>query len=804
MEMPPHFPSPRCSCKVKDMQTQHDALTVTLDYRGRLLISAAERPLLAIHPRDWIVESVDRVTRRHWIAWEFFRERGRHRHQIVDVVPLGRARWSLIDRRMRRAATLEVRQESPSHIVLSLATTQGNRVGFVWWAPTDEHLYGFGEYGDGPRQRPGRWSTWSEEGPVGLGPLSPWLRWTGRVPIPRGYRATYAPSPTWLSSQGYGAWVDQSERIDWALNGARRSVRLWAPRLDLHLVTGPDVRTIIQRRSTILGAPSMPPIWQFSPWNDAVQGEHEALTLASRLREHGIPSSAIWIEDWTGSWQDHRRFWMRPLSHQLSRSLYPHWESMVDELHRDGFKVLGYFCPEVAVDTPLYQTAMAGGHLVVDAKGCPVDVDILGKHHGELDLTRLETRQWVKDAIFAPAAAMGFDGWMADFGEHLPVDSCLADGTTGWQSHNRYPELWQSLHREFWETSRPHGDWTFFVRSAALRTPTLAPAMWGGDSDTDWDRADGLPTVVPQALSAGVSGNVFWGTDIGGYMTFGLTPPRSKELFIRWAELAALLPLMRTHHGTARPRNWDWDRDDETLAAYAVAARLHALLFPLFYTLADEACRTGLPLVRPVWMEYATALDDNRQYLLGHDLLVAPVVKNGQRHQIVDFPPGRWHDWWTGTGWTGSQRATVDAPLGRPVAFWRDGAWLALSEGVPTADGVARGFVDTLALPEGARAVSQALTLAHRLGTTAGDVRVVLPEGVLEGVGHGPFKVSALPDAPLPRYVHHAPLLGEGWRIVLAPGIAREFGGTTWTWSGSDVLQLTLRPLKLSSAADAK
>ncbi|NMP20863.1 TIM-barrel domain-containing protein [Sulfobacillus harzensis] len=768
-----------------------DILHCDMNSQNRLVIRSDEKPLMVVHLSDWIIEDVQQVTERHWLAWDVFKERGRHRLVPFDAISLSKGQWTLVDRASRALATIRLEQPEPWHLLLQLDAADHNRSGWVWWGPQGERLYGFGEYGDGPRMPDGTWSTWTEEGPVGLGPLSPLLRWTGLVPLP-GHRATYAPSPTWLSSLGYAAWIEEKDRIDWSIRGSRRRLRIWGSQVRLHLVAGSTLKEALTRRNLLLGLPRMPAIWQFGPWNDAVQGQDNVLKTAARLREHRIPSSAIWIEDWTGSWEDEKRFWMRPLSHQLSRRLYPQWERMVEQLHQDGFKVLGYFCPEVAVDTPLFHEAQKGGHLVLDSGGQWVDIDILGKHHGELDLTRPETREWVKSRVFSPAVEMGFDGWMADFGEHLPVGSQLADGSDGWQSHNRWPLLWQSLNREFWEAQRPNGDYSFFVRSAGLETPSLAPAMWGGDSDTDWDRADGLPTVVPQALSAGLSGNVFWGTDIAGYMTFGLTRPSTRELYIRWTEVAALMPLMRTHHGTARPRNHHWSRDAQTQAAYARMARLHAALFPVFYTLAVEATTAGLPLIRPVWLEYPQAKGDGHgQFLLGTSLLMAPIIRPRQERQTVYLPSGTWVHWWTGKVFSGPGPARVDAPLGFPALFWRRDVWLPLSEGMPDADGDTLGFVDTLATAEGAQTVSRSLSLLRFEDSTT-PLEIHLPGGTLSGITAVDEERRSTPVSA-PRYREHLPPLTEGRRLDIPPNTPVAFAKMKWFWSGTAPLLLTVR-----------
>ena len=771
---------------------------VDINAQGRLVIYRGAHPLMTVYPRDWIIERVDRVQRRRFIAWDSFRERSRKRFQVTRALASSDGAIHLLDGASRELLWFRVRTEADGSLLIEAETKASdiNRVGFRWWAPMAELLYGFGEYGNGPQNPATHWSTWVEEGPVGLGPLSSWLRWTGRVPLPNGYRSTYAPMPSWLSSLGYAAWLDNTERIDWTVLGARRSLRVWGRRVVLHLVAGRDWKELLARRAERLGRPPLAPPWVLLPWIDAVRGEERVRQVAERLRREKVPASAIWVEDWMGSWEDARRFWMRPLSHQVNDALYPDLGRLARHLHSLGFKFLGYFCPEIAVDTPLYREALSEGHLVRNAAGRPLIVNILGNLHGEPDLTQAKTRRWIQERWLAPLEALGMDGWMADFGEYLPVDAVLGDGTDGWTSHNRYPVLWQKTHREFWDRKRPDGDYTFFVRSAGLCTPTITPVMWGGDSDTDWDRADGLASVVPAALSASVSGQALWATDIAGYMTFGLTRPSGKELYLRWAELAALLPVMRTHHGTALPRNWSWDRDDETLALFARAARLHALLFPYLFTLVHEAHETGFPLVRPLFFEDSdpSLARITDQFMLGPDLLVAPVVTRGARARKVVFPAGWWCHWWTQGVWQGPGVVEVPAPLGEPPLFVRKGTGIPLLEGPCEPDGVPLGFVQTVGAGAAAHPADQHVTVLDT-GCQQATTNVRMPRGRLSlAILDARGELQDFLRTPSPRYVDHAPFLGtEAPSVWLKPRQSSLLAGLTCHWDGDEPIRLTYR-----------
>lgn len=671
-------------------------------------------PLMRWTARTLEAGSTAQVRVNRFIAWDFFHERGVHRHPLRHLLQDASApgRRILELGATPRRADLRIRLDwlEPDHVrwCLQLLQPDCNRIGWGFEDDGKSHLVGFGQRTH-PIAARARFDNWVEEGPVGLGRWSPWLRWTGRIPLPKGGYTTPAPMPWWLSSAGYLAWLNTEAMIRFHKTPTRLRASIWATRVEGHLLVGRTPKALLKRGLDVIGHPHLPPPWVFAPWNDSVGGQQAAEDLLQLLRRERIPSSVLWVEDWMGSHEDGRRFWMRPLSHRLDRERYPTIEAMAACAHDQGFRLLGYFCPEVTEGTELYEDALAGGHLALDHEGNPLTVRILGINHGELHLGQAKTQSFVHERLLGPVADLGFDGWMADFGEYLPVQAALADGLSGWDAHNRYPVWWQTIHRDFWQKRRPDGDYAYLSRSAGIGSPPLTSVFWGGDSDTDWDSADGLPTVVPQLLSAGLAGLPFWGTDIAGYMTFGLTAPSTPELYLRWTELGALCPIMRTHHGTARPRNWHFLKDPPTLAIYTRYARLHTALAPYWYGLAHIAVQAGTPLARPLLLEYpdlaATWTLPPDEFLVGPDLLVAPVVRPGQRWRRCYFPPGLWYDWWTGEASTGPGWHRVAAPLDRIPLFIRQGGVLPLFEGAASreCDGqlCLDGIVDTLATAPG-------------------------------------------------------------------------------------------------------
>jgi alpha-glucosidase (family GH31 glycosyl hydrolase) len=274
------------------------------------------------------------------------------------------------------------------------------------------------------------------------------------------------------------------------------------------------------------------------------------------------------------------------------------------------------------------------------------------------------------------AMALGADGWMNDFAEWLPTDSINAAGS-GMGRHNRYPVLWQEVAREAIDGA-PDGrsDRLFFGRSGWLGTPALADVIWAGDQRTTMDVDDGLPTIVPIGIGLGITGISTYGHDIAGYQS-GTNPGSSKETYLRWTELGAWSPVMRTHHGSKPNGNWVWWSDAETTEQFRRYAKLHMALVPYMEGLAKVASETGLPIWRGLALAYpedAAVWPIKDQVLVGDGLLVAPVVTEGETKRDVYFPAGRFYPWDSGEPVVGPTTASIDAPLTEIPVFAAEGA----------------------------------------------------------------------------------------------------------------------------------
>jgi alpha-glucosidase len=330
--------------------------------------------------------------------------------------------------------------------------------------------------------------------------------------------------------------------------------------------------------------------------------------------------------------------------------------------------------PYLAVDGPLYPEAAAQGFFArcLDSDE-PYAVDFGEFHAGVVDFTNPAAAEWFAEEVIGKRMLdFGLDGWMADFGEYLPTDLRLHDGDP-MQEHNRWPVRWAEVNARAVASRGRTGDVLWFMRAGHTGVQAHCPLLWAGDQSVDFSRHDGIGTVIIAALSSGLVGNAFSHSDVGGYTSlFGNI--RTPELMLRWDELGAFSPVMRTHEGNRPDDNLQIDSNAELIDGFVRWSRVHAALAPYVRHLAREAQATGLPAQRALFLHYP---DDREtftiqdQYLYGADLMVAPVIEAGAVMRRVYLPEGAWRHVWSNKDYAPGWH-DVPAPIGQPPVFYRD------------------------------------------------------------------------------------------------------------------------------------
>ncbi|MGB0588207.1 MAG: alpha-glucosidase [Myxococcota bacterium] len=565
----------------------------------------------------------------------------------------------------------------------------------TWESQPEEAFFGFGAQYSALNMKGRNLPIWCQEQGHGRG-LEPITDLLNEASPGSGghWYTSYTCVPYTLSNRGYGLLLDHNEYIEFDLRDdetARAMVN--APMMKGQLLYGATPAEIVETYTEYSGRMSPLPAWtQSGAIVRSYGGSEVALGKVEALNAVDGALAALWIEDWVGTRQTPfgTRMWW---NWTIDRTIYPDFEEMVSTLSEQGIRSLIYFNPFLAdasdkpgVERVLYTEALEGDLLMKDHDGEVIAVDNGGFAASMLDLTNPDTRTWIK-GLMVDMIDIGVAGWMADFGEALPVDVAPYSGVEPRAYHNQYPFDWAELNHEMARDAGVLDEHLTFNRSGNAKSPSMARAFWIGDQLVTWDEHDGLKTVIPALLSSGLSGYSLQHSDVGGWLSvdypaFGLSYYRSKELFQRWLETCTFMVLLRLHTTNLPELNHQYDSDEETLAHFAKMTRVFAALAPYRQTLMEEARDRGLPVARHLMLHYP---DDpkvytlDQQFMLGADFLIAPVVDEGATTVSLYLPAGRWVHLWSGAPY-GDEAAGVtleiDAPIGQPAVFYRAGsAW---------------------------------------------------------------------------------------------------------------------------------
>lgn len=496
--------------------------------------------------------------------------------------------------------------------------------------------------------------------------------------------STYAPMAVYLTSRGRAAYFANTGRGHFDLRADDHvEVMFQDKNLRASFYQAGDPMKLVEKITEKTGRMAPLPDWAYGTWLGLQGGREKVEKIVSEAKEAGNPVTALWIQDWVGRRKTNfgSQLWWRWLADEKS---YPAIREMITNLNKQGVQVLGYINPFLADKGPMFEEARAKGYLVKNKQGKPYKIRTVGFPAYIIDLTNPECVAWIKNIIKKNMIGLGLRGWMADFGEWLPTDAVLHSGVSAWQYHNLYPQEWARVNREAIREAGLEGQVVFFTRAGYNESPRYSTLFWEGDQMVSWGEHDGLPSALTGMLSGGLSGISLNHSDIGGYTTINNSLKnyhRSQELFLRWAELSVFTPVFRTHEGNRPEKNHQPYSAQQTVKDFARYGKMHYLLKDYLKELAQEAAARGWPVVRPVYLHYpdqAVTHNMRKQFLLGSDLLVAPVLEEGEDTVQVWFPPGKWVSLWdqkprTGPGW--KEEA---APLGKPAAFVKQGsAWQA-------------------------------------------------------------------------------------------------------------------------------
>ncbi|MGR5361443.1 alpha-glucosidase [Vibrio mediterranei] len=556
-------------------------------------------------------------------------------------------------------------------------------------ATEEERVFGCGEQLTYLNLRGKNFPLWSSEPGVGRN-KNTYVTWQADVLDKAGgdYYNTNYPQPTFVSDKKYFCHLETTAYADFDFtNSEFHELQAWdIPQYILFDAEDsyPELMTNI---TGVFGRQPEMPDWVHDGVILGIQGGTEiTIEKVEAAKKAGIQVAGAWCQDWQGIKMTSfgkRLQW----DWQWNKDLYPELDTKIHELKQQGVRFLGYINPYVLEDFPLYDEAQQKGYLATKEDGSKYVVDFGEFYCGVVDFTNPEACEWYKGVIKNNMIDFGLDGWMGDFGEYLPTDCSLSNGVSAEIEHNKWPYRWAKVQHEAIEEAGKTDDILFFMRAGGTGIQGYCHTLWGGDQSVDWCLDDGLASVIPAALSSGLMGNGIHHSDIGGYTTLhGMK--RTKELFQRWAEMAAFTPIMRSHEGNRPGDNHQYDSDAETMSHLAKMTKIFVHLKPYIKDAVALNAREGMPVQRPLFMHYESddeSYDIKYQYLFGRDILVAPVYNQGETVKRVYLPKDKWIHAWTGEVFDGGW-IDVEAPIGKPAVFYREASsYRTLLDGIKNA-----------------------------------------------------------------------------------------------------------------------
>ena len=470
-------------------------------------------------------------------------------------------------------------------------------------------------------------------------------------------------SPAWVTSRGAAILVDTYDPMGFSLNHGGDGLFTFnvkdTRRLAYRILMGRNIAEAHRALVAALGRPETVPPRDyftypiFNTWIEHLThvDQTKVLAYARKIRENGFAARLLEIDDgWAVRYGDQ----------SFDPHKFPDPAGMVKQIHDLGFRLALWTTPFVAKDAASYPLALKDGWLVMDAAGgAPCIVEWWNGKAALVDLSNPAAYGWFLGELRRLERLYGLDGFKLDAGdaEYLPA-GCT---TFGRVTPNRYTDLFAGLGRHF-AVNELRVSW---------RVQPLGLVERLRDKNNNWSLESGLGALIPHGLAESLIGYPYFCPDmIGGGLdsdfkdqAYGGMDP---ELFVRWTEASALMPMMQFSYAP-------WRLDEASLRIVKEYAELHRQLGDYIFALARKAQADGTPIVRPLFFrnpedEATYAIRD--QFLLGERFLVAPVLKKGARARDVYLSAGLWKDFWSGRLYEGPQTVKgYPAPIERLPIF---------------------------------------------------------------------------------------------------------------------------------------
>lgn len=444
----------------------------------------------------------------------------------------------------------------------------------------------------------------------------------------------YKNIPFYLTNRGYGVFVNHTGKVSFEVaSESVEKVQFSAECHDLQyfVIYGPTPAEILEKYTALTGRAPQLPEWSFGLWlSTSFVTDYDEKTVTAfidEMEKREIPLDVFHFDC----------FWMREYQwcdFEWDPRTFPEPAAMLARLKAKGLKISLWINPYIGQASPLFAEGKAGGYFLKRHDGSVWQWDLWQAGNAIVDFTNPEAREWFKSKL-RPLLEMGVDCFKTDFGERIPTDVTYHNGADPMQMHNLYTQLYNATVWELLQEVKGE-EAIVFARSATVGGQKM-PVHWGGDNSSSFES---MAESLRGGLSLSLSGFGYWSHDIGGFE--GNPDP---AVFKRWLAFGLLSSHSRLH-GNESVRV-PWSIDEEAVDVTRTFANLKKKLHPYLIATMREVSERGLPMMRPMLLEFPedpTAWFLDQQYMLGSDLLVAPVF-SAEGDVTFYLPAGIWRNY---------------------------------------------------------------------------------------------------------------------------------------------------------------
>lgn len=442
---------------------------------------------------------------------------------------------------------------------------------------------------------------------------------------------SYKNIPFYITNRNYGVFVNDSGPVSFEVcTESITNVQFSVPgqKLDFVLFGAENKKDVLQSYTELTGRPALPPAWSFGLWltssfttsydEKIIQG------FVDEMKAKEIPLSVFHFDC----------FWMKEgewCGFEWDHSVFPNPPEMLRRLKANGLHICVWINPYLSQKASVFDYAAEHGFLLKRPNGDIWQWDLWQPGLAVIDFTNPEAVKWYQEEL-RKLLNDGVDCFKTDFGERIPTDCVYFDGSDPVSMHNYYAYLYNKVVYDVLLRERGENEACVFARSASVGSQTM-PVHWGGDNNSNYPS---MAESLRGGLSLCLSGFSFWSHDIGGFE--GTATP---DVYKRWCAFGLLSTHSRLHGSDSYRVPWLFGEEAVTVCRFF--SQLKNRLMPYLYSQAVKAHQTGVPVMRPMMLEFDDlgAEDCDRQYMLGDSLLVAPVM-NPEGIGTFYTPKGIW------------------------------------------------------------------------------------------------------------------------------------------------------------------